>query len=728
MISTYDLWKPLPDASSNDAVTSAWDEYGKTAKRIAETYKQECDNIVETLLNLPPETFAYIGGSSGVGKTQIALTLLLERSNDFGCVLYFFSHIYGTNTQNIYRFFYMASKCLRLFAKRDMEDLGNPGVESFELDKENLRDRKLFVCGFLCYLLEQKWDGKSRLSLPTNFTVQRCRPAKLVALMTRDYVGKKPLILLDEFQPQTAPIRKGLSSDANYYRFLRNVLLVSQFKVAVTGTHSTVANMGDIAENSRGAGVWCTVLNHLPKYAPLPPYSEPDTLVHKIAMHSRPWFTHLFVKFLQEEHVDMSKLNTDSLLCIAQKICAEVLQQKMLSSKFGGRRGQVCQFVAAHYYFNDELCVHQHFGVFCGPPCNIALDSSMRVFGISLKDTGAFNPDGFPELHVGTKWKAESRIPIPREDLLLHLCLSGIPGSGCIFDENGEAAHLAKAVEEISQVSRKENCASRIICTNPDQAVNDGMFMEMLASASICKASHAAGFGGISVKDFAANVLYELTGTQSSTFNWAPITNLECLKDWKVGFMSPPNSEWPLWLRDIPGSHFTNCARPQNFKQVDFVATVLGEEVANSRYTLIDRVVDDDDDDEEDATEFITGEKFTSEFKDEQGGTHSHTMWKILKNIEQGRRFHLVIVKKLGKTFFKEYEEKDEKGREKRQKRQKRQKRSMIAETFRKEFPNIYASKCCFFRLNSKGLFTSVDGIQNAKNPQGLVLFVEAQP
>ncbi|KAI3655768.1 hypothetical protein MP638_007557, partial [Amoeboaphelidium occidentale] len=175
----------------SDAIDS-FNEYQNTAKRLlGDMPTKEVNELIDSVCvekNLP---FIFIEGSSGCGKTQLAMILLFQsfQKDAKRIVYYLLSTKRTSNSQLIYQFFPHPSTLFVSCYKEDMKSrIGSTRVD--------LRAQDLYTFGFIEKLLFGEVYGKSE-----DVQIQRMREHDLKTKIENKWndIKRRPLIILDEF-------------------------------------------------------------------------------------------------------------------------------------------------------------------------------------------------------------------------------------------------------------------------------------------------------------------------------------------------------------------------------------------------------------------------------------------------------------------------------------------------------------------------------------------------
>jgi len=193
-------------------------------------------HFIDSSLNPPclNPPFTFIEASSGVGKTQLAMTLALAiRSLPSARFYYFLYSIVTSNSQSVYQKYSNRSSGLRECITMDLRDL-----QSADVSVENLKQKKLFTFGYMLQLLRGA-KGKA-------ITISKASCVEVRTLITKKSTltnkSIDPTVFIDEF------ITKDQEDRA---RLTRNLFRASGFFVIISGTDSNARNMIDSSEESR---------------------------------------------------------------------------------------------------------------------------------------------------------------------------------------------------------------------------------------------------------------------------------------------------------------------------------------------------------------------------------------------------------------------------------------------------------------------------------------------
>ena len=209
---------------------------------------------------------------------------------------------------------------------------------------------------------------------------------------------------------------------------------------------------------------------------------------------------------------------------------------------------------------------------------------------------------------------------------------------------------------------------------NAVQESNDGMFLESLLCSTVCLASHSNGIGGIGLKQFLSNLVYQLQIGRLDS-NQITISGLEQFDqspfhDFTIPFLSPANQNWPDI--PIPGSNFALLERARNEDKIDLSSScgLYGE-----------------------------SKDYGSEIQIEK-------MRHILKRVPENATVELVFTRKLQNSYF-----------------------NRQAQSFENEFRHSHLLKKAFYKIDAskpETVLKPVKGLPTADHySTGVVIFFE---
>ena len=477
-----------------------------------------------------PIPFMFLDGSSGMGKTQMAFTLM---SREEFRVHYFVCSQTGQTAQPIYKRYENIST---FFVQCIQSDTETP-----EFSSGSYRFISSRACGFIVALI----TGEKQLKPMT-----LGEGAKKIHTYLKG-ADKKPqtnIIFLDEF-PQLG------NKNLEYLRWMRNIFRNLHLVTICSSTSSSVANLIGASASSRDSDDpidWCYVFPRFPKVLNISgsTFSEFQKYVFS---HSRPLFSATLQKTLLEDPgMDISDL--------CGSLGKRIHRMKMRYNEHFAH-GQICLLLATshiEYETNSpDMLSSSHF-------INLVEN---KFFLLQIESGNLFKKgSGFRE-----EWKASLAFPNPKDDILLFLCLMGNKGYYPICEFNStNRIPFRKSFKAIKFKGCKNRGSLIMGCGNPLVRTNTGLELEAMSTAVISLSSHYEGLNGIKFEKFLSHVLYEFECLESSSD--AVLCRNEYYKgfdDIVIPFLSAPSVSWPDEIYGF-SYNFCNLWRTLNEERIDF--------------------------------------------------------------------------------------------------------------------------------------------------------------
>ena len=258
------------------------------------------------------------------------------------------------------------------------------------------------------------------------------------------------------------------------------------------------------------------------------------------------------------------------------------MRAKAMMTHAESRHGQFCLFLNKCYdprsqFENkqaqwDPVYIHRHFAHLVSQQEPTLLDATLTIVDGS---SPPHVPNIFESpLGATVKWIPMGFFSPISKDLLLYLSMMGLSGRSALFDVSGRQQSFAASFTEC-----KKNTVGGVPVKNIDQNTNSGLQLEALLAGAVCVASHDQGYSGLSVKDFLAQLLFELTSSHCNSTETSPSADgfdsfdslFPFLVDISVPFLAPPNCEWPAFLNQLQSRnvHFGSFGRTVNSEKID---------------------------------------------------------------------------------------------------------------------------------------------------------------
>ncbi|KAI8914459.1 hypothetical protein EDD86DRAFT_199387 [Gorgonomyces haynaldii] len=521
-----------------------------------------------------PKPFAFLEASSGLGKTQTALSVAQKLIEfDKIPVDYLVMAKVGDAPQRVYDSFADLSAVFMNCLNADYTNLvgSSKGEVRFSPSVPFLRTSQTRMFGFIGQLLEQVQEGS------LNALVQQAQGKRVNGLVQQDskrlkfeaksiffadvkqlLKGKSRLFIIDEC----------IANEPEKFRLLRNIFRCLDVGLLILGTDSRVKNLeASLGESSRGSSdLWTHVFTDLPKtlldyYPPDVAITVPnDSLLDYLLTHSRPVFADFYMSAVQQNPNQQGfgvPMGFDGLL---QELFRKMMAQKPIFKQAFGRAGQLRLFHNAFHPINQERyhnsMTHHHFAIlpFEGEDRNFALNSDM---------TFQKTPKGY---HRGQEWSLTTVFPKVKDDILLYLTLMGGKGFHAFYQNSSPVTYLTflKGIKEDNKSLAVDGESQNI-----HQISNNGMDLEVHATALLCYSSHLNGLSGISLPRFLAHLCRQLSFGGPEMIAEIPMHDVH--QQIIIPYLSPPNTEWPT---DLPraGLNLAGIHRTKNINQLDALA------------------------------------------------------------------------------------------------------------------------------------------------------------
>lgn len=588
-----------------------WNEYFKRGEYLADHQDDRLKALlkeIETLQGSKSEMipFIYLDGSSGVGKTQMAITL--EAVNHR--VFYIPCSPVGTNSQLIYRRFINRAEACEECIWKDFKAFR---VSKVEPDRVK-GDWPLWLVGFL-----HAWLRGESTCLPATVDQVREDLERMVV---------KPLVFLDEF-----PEYRGASENEKS-RYLRNIFRALKLVVIVSSTHSSAHNLLLSAGDSRGRmerRKWCHIVPVFPKFA-CESLAGQNAFEECLLRSSRPLCSVLASQYFalrprgQRDctfYDNMAKFIGDRLVRGKRK--------KGVREALDFVHGQISLFLAASYFKPESeadnnrainvVIMRRHFATILEDnPFDLYLDGDELCVLDQQESSEQQEPFDQLELSEGSQtvpWTLCTKFPLMQCDPLLYMSLLGGRRFHPIADRNGRRQSFRSAVD-----SYMERALPVLDFGNPVQRSKDGMKQEAVMAASVTLASRRQGFRGIGAFDFIEELAIELDLPFSRNPSKQLDTVKSCLSSVVIPYLAPPNVSWPDFFEDAKKNFGMNVgciSRTFNSDRIDFA---------------------------------IEGFPVMGEVKDFTDDVNLPRLEKILDRVRPTTKLHLVLVNSLQKDYY----------------------------------------------------------------------------
>ncbi|KAH7472192.1 uncharacterized protein KRP23_9187 [Phytophthora ramorum] len=454
--------------------------------------------------------FVVLENSSGTGKTQMAFTLMAQKD-----VQVFYVSCGESQSAARHAFMRRSKSFLRCIE----EDL--PKVDDARMFFV-FPQLQLHTFGFICALL----TGRSSFIEPKGPESVRKE------LKARARGRRNCVIFLDEF-PRVNNEHPVTSEPA--IRLMLNVFRAFGLAVILSTTSATARDLATMDAGrylQQSGGLWCVVRPSLPPFE----CSSRKALtcdLQKTIDNSRPSFAAFAAKYSTEHALGHDVVEYTDRMAAA---LADTIGPRERFSSEAFRVGQTCILLGASYGDDDLVDNSAKF------------DDAGRLISdhfARLRERKAFelilgnenNPSKFADGKV--PWKCQSELPTPKEDPLLHLCLSGGKDFCALRDSSSTPVPFTRAFAET------ESAGYSVLSSLKDNESAYKMIrLEMLIAGAIVVSSHRNGLAGIAFPTFFSALLYEL-GIQSSPDLQLkfPANAVGTVLPLTIPFLAPPKLE-----------------------------------------------------------------------------------------------------------------------------------------------------------------------------------------
>lgn len=500
--------------------------------------------------------FMFLQGSSGMGKTQAALTVREIMFRQGKPVFYMVAEPIKDHSQAIYKVFSGISELFLASVSADASYLGD-SLTGFN----NWNSTKLFTYGFINAIFRRHQNQSEVITAITPCLISQVYDGVDKALYSTS------VIILDELNAQLKP---------ELARFKRNVFRSLHLKLVTLGTDARIMNLilgNSLSRNAASSEVapWCRVIYRLPKvdlrllsFQSVPP---PNILTWILA-HSRPLFSKLAHEYYVNNVEQVRHMSVIDLLDqLIGHVAREVATQKQIFESPVRRVAQLCLFGNTSYStgfesafegsrcINPTVFIHDHFA-------NLYVSPEMDP-----DESGVFQLMADQTVQSKQFRNPKSSFPSPSDDILLYLGLLGGRHFSPVQSIDREDSSVHDFVSSVITALSYEN---RISVSNINQVSNSGMQWEFFCTACMCVASRSNGLAGSRLREFLPSLLYHLTGRRITS---SPLLEtISHLADWFVPFLCAPNQIWPPALATdgaLPGSRLGHIRRERNADKID---------------------------------------------------------------------------------------------------------------------------------------------------------------
>ena len=531
-----------------------------------------------------------------------------------------------------------------------------PRIKRDGVECKFLAKSSIYLFGFICALIDGKYGCVNRFSIsPKTADDVRAKLKKYESL------NVSRVIIIDEFcYPENAyqsVSNEEMIKNTNWLRLLRNIFRAVGFTVIVTGTDVRVANLINLASESRPEYLypWCYIYSAFPRFLekciPNALLTQLNEVQKNIILHSRPILAKLAIHSLSNSESDV-----DDDLMFDYVFQKSIELKSLRNSKEAVLEQLILPLNVSHALANGQTfsgtpLIGKHFG---------RLDTRGRDM-VVLFNNASLEKDG-------CTWKPKSLFPDPSRDALLHLSFVGTRYSNPILVRgSGYGPYRALANAYILKTNQRNFTMEWM--QNANQRSESGNYFEAVLSSVISIASHVDGIGGTSLKKLLFTMAYHLSrrniqidsGSLSSTDDQLPIQPgtitkkaIKCLgyfADKTVPYFSVPNVQWPGWLAaGIPA--LANLSHTVNSEKVDWKSNSAHE--YNYSSSVVSGEIISHSSDKDMTKKFVseTDKNCSGETKYPSRIVPDTAMKEMLLRIPNNSWLHIMLTTKMQKAYF----------------------------------------------------------------------------
>lgn len=502
-------------------------------------------DVVGHELREPTRTlpFFVIDGSSGIGKTQMAIQLCME----FDGVFLVCTDNSLPEQQIIYSGFRNVSSVLLEAAHRDRHHF----IE--HQGSSQLENQDLFVAGFVGSLLRlrgTKSDGRPffmRLREITNAdSIGRRKP---IEVFSSESTNRHMLIVLDEVVAEDYVLLAGI----------RDTLRACGAVVVMCGTDATIANMIEKkrmrSSRSSGGVRWARLV--------LPPSCSVDIDCGSLTeaqqqlcrQAGRGYFGETILNFLNNESNSIANLDD-----IINAVAGELYRAKPKLRNDGGLRGQACSLLPMYQYSERQTSsVTSHLALLW----TRATGETKFIWDLWLRD-GRLYFDNDNEA-----WQPRNYFPDAKTEPFLYLCLHGTKDYPALMK-----LETRLSVKALMFELAKSSLVCGIDLKNPNAPTKNADLLEAAASTAMVLSSHQNGTTGVSIDQFVRGLISEWSTVYREPSS-VPITVSHehgFLRDVMVPYLLPQGSKgFGDWMKASWKLKWGEVYRPPNSDMVDLL-------------------------------------------------------------------------------------------------------------------------------------------------------------
>jgi hypothetical protein len=370
----------------------------------------------------------------------------------------------------------------------------------------SLRDPSLSLFGLFEYVVQ---DLEGEISFESNLhtgSIEAKHGQDVVAGLKQTM--SPPIVILDEFAPwehDESATESEKYKARNLMMLLRNAFTCLGCAVLVMSSDSEVVKLvpSFMSRGSSNPPPWCLVRSQFPK----PVFKEFSSYGHcfrELLLNSRP----LFGRQLAE----LAQVHEDTTLeVLLAEVSKRVSKPKRSFDELGFVGGQFALFMNNTTLIDHSKLIQCHFADLTGQFSAVDMNAHLSFE----------RKDGFSQT-----WRPIASFPQMGEDVLLYLCLMGLPGAPPFILDESEVS-FSYAWRELYRF---------------------GISSEVVSSIA---ASHSGGLRGTNLRSFLINLHYHLSLRDTPNtldLDLSIWENVVFINNFMVPMLSPPGKDWPEFL------------------------------------------------------------------------------------------------------------------------------------------------------------------------------------
>jgi DNA polymerase III delta prime subunit len=547
----------VADADARKRATKAQESYDAISDQIMKSDGQhQVRSICESLEtwcneNKTPTPFLLLDGPSGVGKTQLAWTILKNLQDRRNWLCGYVTMTRSSTAQDIYLPFQKLSAILDTAVTSDINKHFPARSSGSFPDCTNIVDSTSF----------QTVRFFSRIFFEND-------SVDTIAGLRELVKGKNVVFFFDE-------VPRISDDSSRFVAFARNLLRLSSIIPVLLGTDSSAVNMTGISGHSSSAvgdrGLWARIVADFPSFIPPPSISSE---LCRIFLNGNSRVNTFFLSkllFDSLDHADAIPAETMWRLC--REVMKDLDESKPALRHEEGLRGFFCMVNAAYYTHEADYTARQkkrlasdlsHQSCVSSLVVSHFADLSARMVETNRINSGSpiprimdiqLSPKGFCHYPSNSQASVFEPLAVFRPTVsssLLYLVLMSQEMFGDL------------SVCDMMEILGRSGTASWDPSNNTVRTTT-GLVQESKLSTALIVASHIDGFTGTSSLRALQRMIWDIgLREKGEEVDFGIIPNFQ------IPFLAPANQTWdPLLSTYIQGCYLGSIERTSNFDGID---------------------------------------------------------------------------------------------------------------------------------------------------------------